>query len=62
MKPVYEYGFWWWYDPTRKGWFIGCAPYYGPPSWAVEPARGRVGWQLPDTDSLLTAAAKSITV
>ena len=33
-KPQYEHGFWWWYDPTRRGWFVGCAPAFGRPSWA----------------------------
>ena len=23
-KPQYEFGFWWWYDATRRGWFVGC--------------------------------------
>jgi len=35
-KPQYEHGFWWWYDPTRRGWFIGCAPSFGRPSWAFQ--------------------------
>lgn len=33
-SPVFENGFWWWYDPTRKGWFAGCAPALGVPTWA----------------------------
>jgi len=33
-KPQYEHGFWWWYDPIRRGWFVGCAPAFGRPAWA----------------------------
>lgn len=39
-QPHYEYGFWWWFNHTRGDWFIGCAPYYGIPSWAAEPPNG----------------------
>lgn len=35
MKPEYRYGFWWWFDPARHGWFVGCAPCFGKPSWAA---------------------------
>lgn len=40
-KPFYEHGFWWWYDPVRKGWFTGCAPAFGPPAWAGPAPGGR---------------------
>jgi hypothetical protein len=32
--PFFENGFWWWYDPKRKGWYVGCSPGIGKPSWA----------------------------
>jgi hypothetical protein len=35
-KPQYEHGFWWWYDATRRGWFVGCSPAFGRPSWALQ--------------------------
>lgn len=25
-RPEYQYGFWWYYDPKRDGWFTGSAP------------------------------------
>ena len=34
VRPLYEHGFWWWYDKSRKGWFTGCAPAFGTPKWA----------------------------
>ena len=33
-RPYYQYGFWWWYNPTRKDWCVGCAPCIGRPPWA----------------------------
>lgn len=33
IEPVFEYGFWWWYDATRKGWFVGTAPQIQRPTW-----------------------------
>lgn len=34
-SPKYEHGFWWWYDPVRKGWYVGTAPQIQKPSWAA---------------------------
>jgi hypothetical protein len=28
-------GFWWWWDAARHGWYVGCAPEIGRPSWAI---------------------------
>lgn len=33
-KPFDNEGFWWWYHPKLKRWYIGCAPQFGKPSWA----------------------------
>lgn len=33
-EPFHEHGFWWWYDPTRRGWYVGCNPAISRPSWA----------------------------
>jgi hypothetical protein len=33
QRPFFEYGFWWWYDPERKDWFVDCAPSIGYPKW-----------------------------
>ena len=35
-SPHYKDGFWWWYDPARKGWFTGPSPEVQTPSWAVK--------------------------
>lgn len=35
VRPQFEHGFWWWYDANRHGWFVGCAPAFGKPSWAA---------------------------
>ena len=34
-SPFYENGFWWWFDPIRKGWYIGPSPAIQKPSWAT---------------------------
>ena len=34
VRCLFEHGFWWWYDKARKGWFTGCAPAFGTPTWA----------------------------
>jgi hypothetical protein len=34
-SPYFSHGFWWWYDPNRKGWFVGPSPQIGTPSWAL---------------------------
>jgi len=34
VRPMFENGFWWWYDRVRNGWFTGCAPAFGVPTWA----------------------------
>ncbi len=34
FKPYFEHGFWHWYDPVRKGWYVGTAPQIQKPSWA----------------------------
>ena len=35
VRPVFEHGFWWWYDPKRNGWFVGTAPQIQKPTWAA---------------------------
>lgn len=35
-QPFYEHGFWWWWDAKRNDWFVGCAPYYGIPNFALK--------------------------
>jgi len=32
----YENGFWWWWDESRNDYFVGPAPCFGAPSWAME--------------------------
>lgn len=36
-RPYFEFGFWWWWNPTRGDWFVGPSPQLSaPPSWAEE--------------------------
>lgn len=35
-RPFCQYGFWWWYDPERRDWFVGCSPAIGKPAWWKE--------------------------
>ena len=35
VRPVFEHGFWWWFDPRRGGWFVGTAPQIQKPTWAA---------------------------
>ncbi len=35
MRPFFADGFWWWFDPARKGWYIGPSPSITTPSWAT---------------------------
>ena len=31
-EPYFQYGFWWWYNPTKDGWFTGPSPQICRPS------------------------------
>lgn len=33
VNPYLQYGFWWWWDPERKDWFIGPSPSVSTPPW-----------------------------
>ena len=35
VRPVFEHGFWWWFDSKRGGWFVGTAPQIQKPAWAA---------------------------
>jgi AAA domain len=35
VRPYFEHGFWWWFDPKRNGWFAGTAPQIQKPGWAA---------------------------
>ena len=35
VRPYFERGFWWWFDPKRNGWFVGTAPQIQKPEWAT---------------------------
>jgi hypothetical protein len=41
--PFYEHGFWWWYDPARKDWFIGPSPAISTPAWVRKEDPLRLG-------------------